>query len=251
VIVPIILCGGQGVRFGGDVPKQFQMIEGDEPMVVETARRFDNPLVFSNPVFVTNIHQVDMLKEVLSAHGVHSSKILVEEKMLNTAPAIAMAVKYMMDHQGYGRMIIVPADHKIDKGLGVFLDMITSVDGQDHITCFGAKPTYPSSDYGYIKRGNECVDGMFSIDQFIEKPDEDKARSLIQSSDVYWNMGIFMGNVHVFKDAYKTYAPHIWSGLSAGNEGVSPISFDYAIMEHITNATMVPMDIEWREYEVA
>ena len=66
---------------------------------------------------------------------------------------------------------------------------------KDRLVTFGVVPNYPATGYGYIKSKKPIEEGIiegFDIEEFIEKPDEKKAKELISDSRYNWNSGIFL-----------------------------------------------------------
>lgn len=251
MIYPVILCGGEGKRFGGDIPKQFQSVVSNKPMVIETALRYRGP-IFENPVFVTNERHHDMLSEMIDEEGLNAQAILTEVEPRNTGPAIALALRYIQSLDPQAMVFITPSDHQMEQGLSPLIDALKVFDGRDVIACFGANPTYSETGYGYVKAGDEIGDGFYNVSQFIEKPNANLAQKLCRNANVFWNMGLFFGRAQTFINAYKKHGNDIWS-LSKEAELLpqSPhISFDYAIMEKINNVVICPLNIEWRDIGV-
>jgi mannose-1-phosphate guanylyltransferase/mannose-6-phosphate isomerase len=244
MIYPIILCGGEGKRFGGDIPKQFQSVISNKPMVIETALRYRDP-IFYNPIFVTNDKHHDLLSDMVDDNGLNALAILTEDEPKNTAPAIALALRYIQDNDPLATIFICPSDHDMPDTLPL-INAIKSFNLDSSIACFGARPTYPSTEYGYIKLGEERDNDYYDIDQFIEKPNERLAEKLCRNDKIYWNMGLFLGRNKIFIDAYKKHASALWKGNDQ-----SSISFDYAIMEKIDNAVGCPLEIHWKDIGVS
>src|SRR5258708_18795755 len=65
---------------------------------------------------------------------------------------------------------------------------------QGAIVTFGAQPTEPNTQYGYIeaKADQQSPDGAFTIARFVEKPSAEKAAEYVKSGRVFWNSCIFL-----------------------------------------------------------
>ena len=102
------------------------------------------------------------------------------------------------------------------------------------------------------------------VEQFIEKPQIEIAKSLLMSESYLWNAGIFLFRAKDIVAAFKTHAPHI---LALVNESVEQaqidlgflrlaadpwclcenISLDFSIMEKIKNLAAVPYAGGWND----
>ena len=69
---------------------------------------------------------------------------------------------------------------------------------------FGITPTEPKTGFGYILP--ESFDDVFSVKQFVEKPDVEKAKNLIAQKAV-WNSGMFYARASVILGEIKTFLP--------------------------------------------
>lgn len=133
---------------------------------------------------------------------------------------------------------------------------------------FGVPPTRPETGYGYIRGSQDAntglPDGIKRVAQFVEKPDEARAQSYLESGDYYWNSGMFLFRASVFLDELKKHDPDIydtcWVALERsvknGDEVlIDPATFaccpdnsiDYAVMEKTQLACVVPMSAGWSD----
>ena len=62
------MAGGQGLRMGGDVPKQFMLL-GGEPVIMRTIRRFVEAMPGLGIVLVLHPDYVDMWHRLCEEHG--------------------------------------------------------------------------------------------------------------------------------------------------------------------------------------
>ena len=129
-------------------------------------------------------------------------------------------------------------------------------------------PTRPETGYGYIRGSQDAntglPDGIKRVAQFVEKPDEARAQSYLESGDYYWNSGMFLFRASVFLDELKKHDPDIydtcWVALERsvknGDEVlIDPATFaccpdnsiDYAVMEKTQLACVVPMSAGWSD----
>ena len=60
----------------------------------------------------------------------------------------------------------------------------------------GVKPSYPETGYGYIQIDEQEESGFYKVKTFIEKPAHEFAEVFVQSSEFFWNSGIFIWHVN-------------------------------------------------------
>lgn len=91
----------------------------------------------------------------------------------------------------------------------------------DNLVTFGIVATGPETGYGYIKRGVE-KSGAYSVQQFVEKPDLETAKSYVSSGEYYWNSGMFMFKASVYLAELKQHHPDIYSACEQAMAEVDP-----------------------------
>lgn len=75
--VAVILAGGVGQRFGGDIPKQYVELQG-VPIVMHSALTFDAMKAFDALVFVARREEFGRLGEMVETAGLGSRVVMVE-----------------------------------------------------------------------------------------------------------------------------------------------------------------------------
>lgn len=269
----IILAGGGGARLfpisRTGYPKQFMAIDSEMSLLQEAVIRY---LDFVDPediVVVTNqklyFHIQDELAKINST-GTH---IVTEPCAKNTAPAIALAIKYLIDNlkcSNDEEIFVGTADHII-RPTAKFIELVKkcSVAAQKgKIVTLGVKPDKPETGYGYIKCGElwECnetneIDNSIAyiVDKFIEKPDISKARAYLQEGCYYWNSGMFCFTIQTFLEELLTFEPEMHRQIFQNDYfdvmkdfiNVKSISIDYAIIERSMKVVTVLLDIYWND----
>ena len=88
----------------------------------------------------------------------------------------------------------------------------------------------------------------------MEKPNIETAETYIKEGNYYWNGGMFIFRIMDMVKALEEYAPEIGEPLKNGYdyllnsfESLPKISIDYAVMEKLNNAAMVPLDAGWSD----
>ena len=191
----------------------------------------------------------------------------------NTAPAIALGIRYLERTLGADASVLVlTADHVIRPverfAADALLAARLAADGR--LVCFGITPTHPETGYGYIQAG-DGLDGGYVVDAFREKPDQATAQEYLRRGNFYWNSGMFCFTVGAFSAELAAYEPAVAQafadasaeletsltpdGLRAADadrllplyERLPGISVDYAVMERSRRVAVVPASFSWSD----
>lgn len=260
----IILAGGSGSRLWPLsrelYPKQLLKINTDKSLLEMTYLRLLSFMDEKNILSITNAKHFSDVKTQLSSIA-KDPAVLSEPTQKNTAPAISVSVKYLLDKGKDDIILVVPSDHII-KDNKKFEDAVKKAKKfaeEGSIVTFGIKPTAPETGYGYIKSSKKTGDCGFKVDEFKEKPDAKTAVKYFKSKDYFWNAGIFMFKASVFMETLKKLAPEIYKitqefNFSKDNtieftkfDKMPSISIDYAIMEKAKNIVNVPVNCGWND----
>ncbi len=277
----IILAGGSGTRLWplsrGDYPKQFLKINACESaegcafdrgsLIQQTIQRVLQTVPADDIVIVTNdaykFHVRADLEQIAS-NGMEN--ILLEPVKRNTAPAIALAVKYLTERKGCDSdevVFVTPSDHVIepDAQFAEYLKSADHIARKGFIVTFGIKPLYPETGYGYIKvrgenrkKGNSSQKDIYTVESFKEKPDRRTAEEYLRQGGYYWNSGMFAFTIGTLEEELNRHAPDIYEryqmeydGMHSSFDTMPDISFDYAVMEQSTQVVTLPLDIYWND----
>jgi mannose-1-phosphate guanylyltransferase/mannose-6-phosphate isomerase len=184
-----------------------------------------------------------------------NSIILSEPISKNTAPAIALAVKYIKETVDSDEIILViPSDLKIDdvQKFAKSVEKAQEYVDEGKIVTFGVKPTYPETGFGYIKSS------LGEVKTFIEKPDEKAAKKYLADGGYFWNSGIFMFKASVIIEELEKHCPEISATIKKINcsgkvidftefEKMPCVSIDYALMEKTDRLSMVELEAGWTD----
>lgn len=274
----IILAGGSGTRLWPlsrkNYPKQFLKINTcDNPercafdkgsLVQQTVLRLlkavapDDILIMTNNEYKFHVKaDIDSLSEGILGH------MILEPARRNTAPAIALALRYCTERLGCGGeevIFISPSDHIIDPDSKFvhYLRAAEKIAGKGFIVTFGIKPLYPETGFGYIKvkskQSGVSSDKYYEVESFTEKPDFKTAEKYLKHDEYYWNSGMFAFEIGTMEAELKKHANEIFELYESGFEHMldsfekmPDISIDYAVMEMSDKVVTMPMDICWND----
>jgi len=254
----IILAGGSGSRLWPLsrelYPKQLLNLYTDKSLLQKTYEGLRKFLPAPNIINITNtkhLSNVNMQLSELCSNPV----ILSEPVSKNTAPAIALGVKYITENFSEDETVIVmPSDLMIayDENFINSVEKAKKLSDEGRIVTFGVKPEYPETGYGYINTVNGAVKS------FTEKPDVKTAEEYFKNPDYYWNSGIFIFKTGTIMKEFDLHCPEISkiAGSLKVNDRTVPftefdkmpnISIDYALMEKSSNLAMVELRSKWKD----
>jgi len=277
-MIPVIMAGGSGARLWPlsrtAFPKQFLSLGYDETMLQQTVSRLEG-LNTTDPIIITNENHRFLVAEQLRQMG-QSASILLEPVGRNTAPAIALAAFQALgdsknDPSEAPILLILAADHVI-KDTAAFQAAVNKLEPAVRNGKFGTLgivPTEPATGYGYIKAGAE-TSGLFSVEQFVEKPDAETAQSYLDAQCYYWNSGMFMIRADRYLEELKRHQPEMYAACEAAMANTEQDydfvridkeafiacpddSIDYALMEPLTadsansQVVVAPLDAGWSD----
>ena len=123
----------------------------------------------------------------------------------------------------------------------------------DYIVVFGIRPTRIETGFGYVEVSDEIRNNVYKVKKFHEKPSFEKAKEYIQTSNFFWNSGMFIFNKKTILKAYEKFAYDIIQTFENSKsklefyENVRNVSIDYAIMEKCDNIALIKASFEWED----
>ena len=258
----IILAGGGGTRLfplsRTCYPKQFLTLGGEQSLLGQTVSRFLTVVKAKDIVIVTNQEHYHHVKTEIAACGAGNANILLEPVGRNTAPAIALAVKYCeekLESTSAEVLFVTPSDHII-KPVNEFVKSVRKAADMaktNRIVTFGIVPDRPETGYGYIQAG-EPIGVGYQVKSFKEKPDVETAQKYVREGSYYWNAGMFTFTLGCIKEEFALHQPDLAAKLEGTLkdmvdtfESLPNISFDYAIAEKSRRVATIPFTAYWND----
>lgn len=299
-IIPVILCGGSGTRLWplsrAGFPKQFLVLSGDgsnQSLFQQAISRIHSVsgknVALGKTVIVTNEEHrflaLDQLRELKSKHAALSAALLLEPVGRNTAPALTLAALYAQDQSVNANsdssntsdpiLVVTPADQTVTNPAAFTGALAKSIEiaQAGAIAILGITPNAPETGYGYIKVQSQAdADDGYTVERFVEKPNEATAKQYLAEGGYFWNGGMFVLKASVWLAALKEYRPDIlaatqsaWQAKATDAAGEAEFirpeeelfkaipseSIDYAVIEKCPGSShpikMVELDAGWND----
>ncbi|WP_091574519.1 AGE family epimerase/isomerase [Mesorhizobium qingshengii] len=267
-----VMSGGVGSRLWPlsreDNPKQFHDFSGDGSMLTKTVRRLKSRCDGETPIhLIASERNAERIHSDLAGIDLSGGGPIFEPVGRNTAAAVAVAALHTINSHGDGIVLVVPSDHAITTDLQFWETIERGVPAGNtgSIVVFGLRPSRAETGYGYVEGGLPIgTSDIRKVVRFIEKPEIEAAERYVASDSFFWNMGIFLFRASAMREAFLWHRPEIWNSakkaLSAATTNLSgtylpldlyspipSISIDYAIMEKVSDITLVPASFKWSD----
>jgi mannose-1-phosphate guanylyltransferase len=267
----LIMAGGGGTRLWPmsrtESPKQMLPLVEDQSMFAVSVERLA-PLFPPERIYiVTGQKYAEAMHK--QTPQIPFENFIVEPYGKDSGPAAALGIAVIQQRDPQATVAILTADHHI-----TYKDTFRNVLGaacelaQDGgIVTLGISPSFPSTAFGYIRRGEPIrqINGFHTYESmgFTEKPDQKRAETFLKTGEYSWNSGMFILRAQTAMDEfcrqqpdmfalfqelaptvdtaqYESKLAHIW-------EKMRKISLDYAIMEGAPRVAVIPVDIGWSD----
>jgi mannose-1-phosphate guanylyltransferase/mannose-6-phosphate isomerase len=269
MVTPVLLSGGVGSRLWPvsreAYPKQFLALASELSMLQATLERTSG-MDCTAPLVVCNDEHRFMVAEQLRQLNVEPSAIILEPEGRNTAPAVALAALSAVASDPDAVLLVLPADHVISDAAAftaaVELGLAAARDGA--LMTFGVVPDAPETGYGYLRRGAQRSEGLYELNSFVEKPDQQTAQAYLESGEYLWNSGMFLLSARSYLEELENLAPDMYNACVASMNGAArdldflrpereaflacpSNSIDYAVMEKTRRGAVIPLDCGWSD----
>ena len=272
----IIMAGGKGERFWPvsreKTPKQLLALLGDRSFLQQAVDRVLPLVPYKNILVITNEVQAPEVRKQLPK--LPKENVVAEPIGRDTTAAVTLGAALVGARSTTGVMAVLPADHIIPeekKFQQVLADAFDLAGRGQAIVTIGIKPTEPATGYGYISVGEPLPPpqgvkayktAFFRAEQFVEKPNFDKALEYLNSGRYRWNAGMFIWSFITITEGLQKHQPDMYAACQrwfkvAGTPArlqkvlakeypeLNKISIDFALMEHAQNVIVADGAFEW------
>ena len=265
----VIIAGGSGTRFWpwstDKQPKQLLKVYQDKTMIRHTVNRIKE-IDEANKIFVVaNRDLLDKIK--IEIPEVPKQNFIIEPSARNTAPAIGLCAMHLSKLNSNEIMAIYPSDHYISgEGFKSTIEAASMFARENAgLITIGINPTYPATGYGYININSKVSNksNVFEVNKFIEKPNREKAKMLINEGQNFWNSGIFVWSIQSIISSIGKYMPNLHQSLFDIYNHIGEVSYeeklnlywndinsesiDYGILEKESDIFLIPAEFTWSD----
>jgi mannose-1-phosphate guanylyltransferase/mannose-6-phosphate isomerase len=269
-LYPLILCGGAGARLWPasreDRAKPFLRLFGERTLFQETALRAAQVEGAAAATVVAGAAHADLIRSQLAEAGL-AGRLVIEPQPRETAAALIAGALAIAQADPGALVLALASDHHVPDAaaFAAAVGGAAAAARQGRIVTLGAKPTSPSSAFGYVQPG-EALDGAapaLGVRAFVEKPDALRAAILVAEGWL-WNSGVFLFAAATLIAEAERLAPEILAAAraalaEAGEDGAGglrlgpafaaapKVAFDVAVMERTDRAAVLPVDYAWSD----
>lgn len=268
----VIMAGGTGKRLWPlsreKRPKQVLKLLDGETLLYRCFERLRRIFDARNIIVLTNAGYVNVVRENLTE--LPYDNVIAEPAVRDTAGAIGLVSTILVKFDPDATVAVVSAD-QIIKPAEVLQKAIQDAlffikNNPDSMITFGVQPTFASTLLGYINCVNAlehpgCVNKIYTVKAFREKPDEETAKEYIDTGQYFWNSGMFVWKAQTILDNLARFLPEateplakIQAAWDSPNQQqvlkdwfvkLPKISIDYAVMEKAEKVYAIKLDCQW------
>jgi len=267
----LILAGGQGTRLWPlsrkQKPKQFQKLIGNKTMLQKTVARLRPKFSWADIFVSTNNEYAAEVKKELPELP---PKNIITEPFNRERVA---SILFFIAQCGAGAkepLLVLPSDHLIKNENEFLIALAAGQDfiqkNRDYILTVGAKPNFPDTGLGYIKKGKLIKKSnhheIFSVEFFKEKPNLKRTRNYVASGQYLWNTAIYIFYPSLIERLAKKFIPDnyarflkIKKALVGKNQAVAVKEYsemdktglEYSIIENYDKVAVVAVNLDWSD----
>jgi len=268
----VVMAGGTGKRLWPlsrqKRPKQVLKLLDGQTLLRRCFERLSSIFDVRNIIILTNAGYADLVRENLPE--LPFDNVIAEPAVRDTTGAIGLAASILTKYDAEATMAVVTADQIIEPAEALqqaLRDALTFVNNNpDDLVTFGIKPTFASTQLGYIKCGSarkceDCESTIYSVEAFKEKPDEKTANQYLNTGKYLWNSGMFVWKTRTILAHLEKFLPEATEPLRQIRRGwdtpnqlqilqewflkLPKISIDYAVMEKAEKVYAIKLDCRW------
>ena len=221
----VVLAGGEGSRLrditttasGVAVPKQFCSLRGGPSLLSEALQRGASVAHGGAVCTVVARQHARWWRRELEA--LPRENIVVQPRNRGTAIGILLPLISILDRDPNARVLVLPSDHYVGDEAVLRQALVRAVAAVDErgsrIVLLGMEPETPDSELGYIVPERAGAN-LSSVRQFVEKPPEPVAQSLI-ARGALWNVFVLAARADVLAAFLSLSDPSLLSRVRAAN----------------------------------
>jgi mannose-1-phosphate guanylyltransferase len=217
----MIMAGGSGTRLWPmsrrDRPKQLLPFIGGKTLLELAVTRLEGVLPLPQRLICTAESSRTAIRELLPDFT--DEQIVGEPAGRDTVNAVGVTAAILAKRDPKAIFLVMTADHLIEPQeefrKAVELGFSIVEDDPSRFVTFAITPTYPSTSYGYVERGESLADfpGAFRAKRFVEKPQRPRAEEYLAAGTFSWNSGMFVFGAAAFLKALEQFMPENHKGL--------------------------------------
>ena len=268
----VIMAGGGGTRLWPlsrkKLPKQMLKLGSEHSLFELAVKRLEGLFLPDHILVVTIAEQAVKLQELCPQIPVEN--YLLEPMPRGTASVVGLAALAIKNRAPNGTMAILTADHHINNVtyFHQLLETAGDVASKGYLVTLGIEPTFPSTGYGYIERGEKLdefpTQPVYNVKKFKEKPEKEIAEQFLLQGDHDWNSGMFIWRVDRILREINRSMPELYQKLKEIDQDwnapvkrdtieavwptIKPQTIDYGIMEHASQVAVLPAEgLGWND----
>ena len=202
----VIMAGGGGTRLWPlsrqSRPKQVLKLVNDRSLFNIAVDRLQG-LLPPERIFVVTVKE--QARDLMRLNqDIPAENYLIEPFPRGTASVVGLAAIVLKHLNENAVMAVLTADHYIEDVPAFQNALIAGYELSRHgyLVTMGIEPTFPSTGYGYIQRGEYLRDHQglktYRAEHFKEKPALRDAEKFVSQGDHDWNSGMFIWTVSAF-----------------------------------------------------
>lgn len=268
----VIMAGGGGTRLWPlsrrHRPKQMLRLGGERTLYQMAIDRLNGLFPPERIFIVTVLEQAADLQA--QCPQIPTDNFLLEPIPRGTASVVGLASIALRHRDPQATMAVLTADHYIEN-VSYFRDLLRSaffVAQDDYLVTLGIQPSFPSTGYGYIQRGEKIGEYdnflAYHVIRFREKPNKKRAKEMVEQGDHEWNSGMFIWRVERIYEEITWLMPELIEKLEQINQSwgsqerssvlnsvwptINPQTIDYGIMEKASQVSIIrAVDLGWND----
>ena len=220
----LILAAGEGTRLrslttqanGISVPKQFCSLRQGSSLLSNAISRASAAIPAARICAVVAAQHRHWWQPLLTE--LPPDNIVVQPGNRGTANGILLPLLHIVARDPSAHVVILPSDHHVrDESMlsAALLQGILQLQWRfEELLLLGIVPEEPDPELGYIVPGPTDGRGTLEVEEFVEKPDLQRARELIRRGGL-WNAFIIVGSAQGLLWLFRQRMPQIVEEMQA------------------------------------